>query len=238
MQSERTLDDHLIRLEKYLAQQNIASRREAKQLIIDGAISVNGTIVYEPGFGIDPTTDHVEIATSLPHKKTVLVYKPRGIETSKTDPRNQDIHDLFPELADLAPVGRLDKESQGLILLTNDGIITKTVTSKETDIAKEYIVTVRETVTDQALEMMSRGIMLDGIMTKPAETSYIDEHTFAITLHEGRKHQIRRMADACRLTIESLERIAIGSLSIDDLHGKPYVTLSQNHIDSLKKAPL
>lgn len=235
MKSLSTLADHLIRLEKYMAQQGLASRREAKQLIMDGYVFVNAVIITEPGFGVDPHHDRVTLKNNLPDKKTVAVYKPRGVETSKTHPDNNDIHDLFPELADLAPIGRLDKDSEGLILLSNDGVIARIITGQHSDIEKEYIVTVREIVTDESIHLMSQGIMLDNKITLPAVVKKINDHTFSIILQEGRKHQIRRMADACHLTIENLKRIRIGEITLKDLKLGEYRILLGQEIMNFRK---
>lgn len=217
MKSESTLPDGLVRLEKHIAHLNIASRREAKQLILDGKISVNGTVVRETGFGIHPDTDIVEIVGTLDTKQTIAFYKPRGIETTKTDPAHTDIHDLLPDFKHLAPIGRLDKDSEGLILLSDDGLLARAITGEHSEIEKEYIVTVRESVTAEALERMRTGIFLGDKKTLPARAEKIDEHMFSIILQEGRKHQIRRMADACRLTIENLKRIRVGKITLGNL---------------------
>lgn len=223
MRSEKILPDHLIRLEKHIAQLGLCSRREGKQLILDGKISVNGIVVQETGFGIDPEKDVVAMTGNREAKKTVAIYKPRGIETTKTihegmsEDGVQDMHDIFPQYKNLAPIGRLDKDSEGLILLSNDGLVARKITGEHSDVEKEYIVTVREMITDEALEKMANGILLDDKKTLPAETTRIDDRTFSIVLHEGRKHQIRRMADACRLTIESLKRIRVGAVHLGDL---------------------
>jgi pseudouridine synthase len=217
MQSDSSLPEGKVRLEKYIAHQGLASRREAKALILDGHVSVNGEIVRETGFGIDPVNDRVQLVGNAVAKETVVIFKPRGIETSKTSPNNRDIHDEFPQFAHLAPIGRLDKDSEGLILLSNDGVLAKMITGEHSDIDKEYNVTVRELVTNEALKKMERGIMLDGKKTLPAKTKAISHHSFAIILHEGRKHQIRRMADACHLTVESLKRVRVGSITLGDL---------------------
>lgn len=226
MKSDSTLPENHIRLEKYIASQGLASRREAKQLILDGHVTVNGNVVYETGLGIDPTTDHVQVHQDRSQKQTIALYKPRGIETSKTDPSNQDIHDAYPELSHLAPIGRLDKDSEGLILLSNDGLVARAITSDQSDVEKEYLVTVREMVTDEAVRIMSAGILLDEKMTLPAVVEKLDDHTFSIILTEGRKHQIRRMADACRLTIENLKRVRVGNVTLENLKEGEYKTVS------------
>ncbi len=234
MKDESTLAEGLVRLEKYIAQQGMCSRREGKQLILDGKISVNGNVVYETGFGIDPKLDKVEIVGTVEKKETVALYKPRGIETSKTSEDSVDIHDEFPELAHLAPVGRLDKDSEGLILLTNDGLVTRAITGEHSDVEKEYVVTTREFVTDESLEKMARGIMLDDKKTLPAKTKRVSDTKFLIVLQEGRKHQIRRMADACKLTIEELKRIRVGHIKIENLKSAEFRELTDEEVSRFK----
>ncbi|MBY0328830.1 pseudouridine synthase [Patescibacteria group bacterium] len=208
-----TLAPGLERLERAIAHQGLASRREAKALITTGSVSVNGKVIKEPGFGIKVDIDTIVIkGISEATKESVLFYKPRGLETSKTTPDSKDIKDKYKQFAHLSPVGRLDKESEGLILLTNDGTLTKAVTKEHSTVDKEYKVTVRENVTDESLQKMSTGILLDKIKTKPTTTKRISRYTFTIVLNEGRKHQIRRMCAACHLTVESLIRIRIGHL--------------------------
>jgi 23S rRNA pseudouridine2605 synthase/23S rRNA pseudouridine2604 synthase len=235
MKDESTLGEGLVRIEKYIAQIGLCSRREGKQLILDGKISVNGKKVLETGFGVDPKKDNVEIVGNVEKKETVALYKPRGIETSKTSNDSVDIHDAFPALATLAPVGRLDKDSEGLILLTNDGLVTRAVTGENSDVEKEYVVTTREFVTDESLEKMARGIILDGKKTLPAKTKRVSDTVFSIILAEGRKHQIRRMADACRLTIEALKRIRVGHIKIGNLKSGQFRKLSEKEVEEFKK---
>jgi pseudouridine synthase len=234
--SPRILTEGLERLEKYMAHQGISSRREAKALILDGAVLVNGKVVTEPGFGINPNKDVITLKQEkLPKKETVLLYKPRGIETSATSAGSFDIVTTFPELAHLSPIGRLDKESEGLILLSNDGTLTRTLTSENSHVEKEYLVTVRESIKPEDMKIMSRGILLDGVMTKPTIAEQVDEHSFTIILKEGRKHQIRRMCDACKLTVESLVRIRIGHLQLGKMKTGTVVPVSDSDVEKLKQ---
>lgn len=234
MKSEKTLADHLVRLEKHIAQIGLCSRREGKTLIVAGKISVNGKIIRETGFGIDPNHDQVVLVGGREQKQTVAIHKPRGIETTKTSPEHQDIHDIFPQYKNLAPIGRLDKDSEGLILLSNDGLIARAITGAKSDVEKEYVVTTREIVTDEAITKMSKGIILDGKKTLPAVVKKITAHIFSIILHEGRKHQIRRMADACRLTIEQLVRVRVGGVKLGDLKSGESRVLTEKELVNLQ----
>jgi 23S rRNA pseudouridine2604 synthase len=147
-----------------------------------------------------------------------------------------DIVTEFPKLAHLSPIGRLDKESEGLILLSNDGTLARALTSENSHVEKEYLVTVRENINPDDMEIMSRGILLDDVMTKPTVAEQVDDHSFTIILKEGRKHQIRRMCDACRLTVTSLVRIRIGHLKIEKMKTGSFKPVSPRDIELLKKA--
>lgn len=231
-----TLQNGLERLEKHMAQTGIASRREAKDLISRGLVSVNGKVIREPGFGIDVVKDKIKVTGGvLESKETLLFYKPRGIETVKTSPDTIDIHDKFPQFKHLAPVGRLDKDSEGLILLSNDGVLAKTVTGEHSTIEKEYQVTVREDVMPALLSRMESGIMLDKIKTLPCKAVKVSRNEYRITLQEGRKHQVRRMANACKLTVTRLVRIRIGDFTIGKMAPGYFKKIPNNVIDQMKK---
>jgi pseudouridine synthase len=218
-----------------MAQSGLASRREAKELIAKGLVTVNGKKVTEPGFGVRPDADTISLSGNVAaQKQSVLVYKPRGVETNKTTSKARDLHDAFPQYKHLAPIGRLDKDSYGLIIMSNDGVLARSLTSDHSSVGKTYLVTVHEFVTDDNLRRMAQGIKLDGVMTKPAVTTRVSRRSFTIVLHEGRKHQIRRMCDACKLTIDTLERIGIGHLSVATLKKKSSVILSPSDAALLK----
>lgn len=230
-----TLPEGLERLERAIAHQGFASRREAKELIKQGLVKVNGKIIRETGYGIRKDIDTISLIETAEEKEALLIYKPRGIETTKTTANNSDIHDRFKGLSHLAPIGRLDKESEGLILMTNDGTLTRVLIKENSTVDKEYLVSVRETVTPEAIKKLQSGIVLDKIKTKPAKVKKISKTSFTIVLHEGRKHQIRRMCDACHLTIESLIRIRIGHLKIGSMKPGFVKRISPKDIMLLKK---
>ena len=230
-----TLKPGLVRLEKYMAQMGLASRRESKDIIARSLVLVNGKTIREPGFGINPERDEVTLkGDKMPVKETVLLYKPRGLETSATAPGIPDIRSRFLKIAHLFPVGRLDKDSEGLILLSNDGTITKALTGENSPVGKEYLVTVREEVTPENLHRMADGIILDKVKTKPAIVRRNGRNEFSIVLHEGRKHQIRRMCDACHLTVTSLVRTRIGHLKIGSMKSGNIKFVTPADVERLK----
>ncbi len=231
-----TLKPGFERLERYLAHAGIASRREAKQLILDGAVFVNKKKVTEPGFGVRPEIDEITLDNnSLPQKEAFLFFKPRGIETSATSDGSTDIRKKYPEYAHLSPIGRLDKDSTGIIILSNDGTLARALTKEDSTVEKEYLVQVREVVTDTALHRMADGIVIDGVSTKPAITARKGRHEFSIILTEGRKHQIRRMCDACRLTITQLTRVRIGHLKAGKMFPGNVKPISPKDCELLKQ---
>lgn len=230
-----------MRIQKYLSEKGVLSRREAERALLAGQIKINGIIVKTLGTVINPETDRIELISSIKNpkqtvQKTFAVYKPRGIVCSKNSTEGKTIFDLFPALKkwDLNTVGRLDKESEGLILLSNDGVITSAITGGNHRIEKEYEVTVRERVTPSALKKMESGIKLEDGMTLPARTKRITGHTFRLILVEGRNHQIRRMANALRLTISSLKRIRIGNITLNNISTGAYRELSPKEALDLK----
>lgn len=231
-----TLRPGLERLEKHMAHVGIASRREAKDLVIRSLVMVNGKTVREPGFGIDPKKDTVTLkGDKMPPKETYLLYKPRGIETSATVPGVADIRSRFPKVAHLAPIGRLDKDSQGLILMSNDGTLARALTQEDSHVEKEYMVTTREEFGDDKLDRMAKGVMIDKVMTRSATVERRGRSVFSIVLKEGRKHQIRRMCDACHLTITSLIRVRIGHLTAGKMIAGNVKSVAPKDVALLKK---
>ncbi|MFA5870478.1 MAG: pseudouridine synthase [Candidatus Paceibacterota bacterium] len=207
-----------MRIQKYCSEKGLCSRREAEDYIKRGYIKVNGMVVREMGIQIDSEKDKIELIiprkiTETQGKITLLCYKPRGYTCTKSRDEGPSIFVLFPEFMQLNTVGRLDKESEGLILLSNDGRVTKAVTGEERKIEKEYEVDVREDVSQDKLKLLSRGVLIDGIQTLPAITKLVGPHRFRIVLREGKKHQVRRMADVVQWTVTKLKRIRIGSLT-------------------------
>ncbi|MFA6364828.1 MAG: pseudouridine synthase [Candidatus Paceibacterota bacterium] len=228
-----------MRIQKYFSEQKILSRRETEDFILKGFITVNGKVVKELGTQIDPTKDKVEIIEAakptLGKKITIAFHKPRGIVVSKIKEEGPTIFDLLPQFTYLNAVGRLDKESEGLILLSNDGAVTATVTGTEHLVEKEYEVEVSEPVNAGKLRKMEEGIMLVDGKTLPAKTYRLSPTSFHIVLREGRKHQIRRMCAALRLTIIRLKRIRIGTILLKGIDSGKYRELTEKEVASLKK---
>jgi 23S rRNA pseudouridine2605 synthase len=215
------------RLQKLIAAAGIASRRHAEELIKAGKVAVNGAVVTELGTKANPETDHIKVNGRLinqllkPKEKVyVLLNKPKGYLSSLSDPKGRPlVTQLVPSsLGRLHPVGRLDFNTEGLLLLTNDGDFTNHVTSAKNRIPKVYRVKVKGIPTENAIERLRRGVRLDdGVRTAPAEILPLEQTGvnawFEMTLHEGRNQQIRRMFDAIGHSVLKLSRERIGPLN-------------------------
>ncbi len=228
-----------LRIQKYLSDQNICSRREAEELIRRGLVSVNGVVVTEMGVKIDPDKDDVRILpkakTELQKKTTVVLYKPRGIASSRIQSEGTTVYDLLPQFKNLDIVGRLDKASEGLLMLSDDGVIARAVTGEHHGIEKEYIVRVREETNAGRLKSLENGITLHDGPTLPVQTTFVDKHTFRIILREGRKHQIRRMCEYLHLTVTGLTRVRIGPISLSTMKSGTFRVLTKAEVAKLKR---
>jgi len=228
-----------MRIQKYLSEQGICSRREAEDLIKRGLIAVNGTVVREMGVQIDPAVDTVTVLPSgqreIQNKRTVILYKPRGISSSRIKSEGQNVYDLLPQFSELDVIGRLDKASEGLLMLSNDGVVAKAVTGEAHATEKEYEVTVREDLNAGRLKKLEPGIELEDGPTLPCKTKLVGPHRFRIILREGRKHQIRRMCEFLRLTVVQLRRLRIGSVTLGDLKPGAFRALTDRETASLKQ---
>lgn len=213
------------RLQKLIAQAGIASRRAAEQLIAAGEVTVNGEIVTELGTKADPERDHIKVRGKLINAKLqsrsktyVLVNKPKGCLSSVSDPENRKlVVDLVKGKGKLHPVGRLDYNSEGLIILTNDGEFTNRVAGSKR-IPKVYEVKVKGLPNRNAINKLRRGLMLeDGFKTSPAEIRELkptqNNGWYEVTLYEGHNQQIRKMFDAIGHSVVKLRRTRIGAIS-------------------------
>ena len=227
----------MVRLDKYLAESGIASRREVKAMIESKLIKVNGKLPNSAGDKINPSVDKIKVKQLASNNKTTIaVYKPRGVACTKDKDSGKTVFDVFKKFKHLNTVGRLDKESEGLLLLSNDGLVTKAITDKTHPSEKEYIVTVREDVLPWTTKKMSQGIRLENkYVTKPCKVEKINRNQFSIILKEGKKHQIRQMANAVGLTITELKRIRINNIYLGKARPGQHRTLSLEEISDLKK---
>lgn len=207
-----------VRLNKYLKDQDICSRRKADEFISKGYIKVNGNIVTELGFRIDPAVDKVEVLPGLRDEisqfKYILLNKPKGYVCSKHEDGCKTIFELLPKIKGLAYAGRLDKDSHGLVLLSNDGKFVYSIFGKEFLREKEYIVKVNKPLTQNFILKQGNGsIILDGRCVRRAKVKQINENAYQIILTEGINRQIRRMAENQGYNVIDLKRVRIDNIS-------------------------
>jgi 23S rRNA pseudouridine2605 synthase len=231
------------RLQKLIAQAGIASRRKAEVLIQEGEVSVNGEIVTELGTKADYEVDHIKVSGRLINpilekreKVYILLNKPKGYLSSAADPEDRKlVVDLIPKkFGTLHPVGRLDYNTEGLIILTNDGQFTNLVASSKT-VPKVYDVKVKGLPNANAINKLRRGIRLeDGFRTAPATITELKSTEkngwYEVVLHEGHNQQIRKMFDAIGNSVVKLRRIAIGHLKDEPLKVGEFRLLSPNEV--------
>ncbi|PZM85673.1 rRNA pseudouridine synthase [Candidatus Gracilibacteria bacterium] len=227
-----------IRLQKYLSQAGICSRRKAEEYIEKGLIKVNGEIA-QIGQSVIPGVDKVELLEKAVEEQKKLVYyklnKPRGIVTTCAQNGETNIIDVIDVKERVFPIGRLDKDTTGLILLTNDGRLANFLMHPRYEHQKEYIVEVFGAITDEALEKMSSGLFILGSYTKKAKIKRISSGKFFITITEGRNRQIRRMVEKVGFRVKKLKRIRIENIELGNLGIGEYKHLSKKEIDNLFK---
>ena len=225
-----------VRLQKFFTDCGILSRRFAEEEIRDGHVKVNG-VVATIGQKIDPACDVVEykgkiVRPSTATKHYILLYKPRGVVTTLSDEKGRTtVADLVSDVGvRVYPVGRLDMDSDGLLLLTDDGSLTERLTHPRHEIPKHYHVTVSGAVSQAQLSALNNSFLLDGYTTRPAKVLIVrvenSETVLSFELYEGRNRQIRRMCDQVGLRVKRLSRIAIGEIGIGDLTPGRYRDLS------------
>lgn len=233
-----------MRLQKYLASCGIASRRNSEKIITEGRVSVNGIIVSELGTQIDELKDVVQVdgITVFPEsEKHYIAYnKPVGEVSTAHDPEGRPtVMDRFADYpVRLFPVGRLDYDSEGLLLLTNDGDMMNRLLHPSFEIQKAYLTKVSNAVSDDEIQKLRKGVIIDGRMTSPASVKLIRHDTFStdllITIHEGRNRQVRKMIDAIGHQVVRLKRVRFGPVLLGDLPSGMWRKLSSEEIAKLK----
>lgn len=230
------------RLQKYMASAGVASRRKCEELILAGQVKVNGIIVNELGVKVSED-DEVWVSGKLLSKPKVnkyyLLNKPTGYVTTVTDPQGRKtVMELVPRVSRVFPVGRLDIMTDGLLLLTNDGELAFQLTHPKHMMQKEYHVIVNGNVTQEQLERLEKGIMLEDGMTAPAKAHIVSiakgETVVSLTIHEGKNRQVRRMIDAIGKKVLRLTRVRYADLTLEGVPVGKYRELSSEEINSLK----
>ena len=235
-----------IRLQKYLSQCGIASRRQAEEYIVEGLIKVNNSTVTQLGTKIDPESDIIKFRNKIVRNQNLIYYllnKPVGYVATRQDSyAPKTVVQLVPPIPPVYPVGRLDKDSEGLLLLTNDGELTQQLIHPKHHIEKEYLVISRTRFddfrADVARKKLEKGVLISGYLTKPAKVSNFrqdrEKISFNITIKEGKKHQIRRMCHNVGLKVTKLIRVRMGSLKLGRLPKGKYRLLDKQEIMALK----
>lgn len=230
-----------------MAEQGVASRRKSEDLIRAGKVKVNGHVA-EIGMKINPRKDLVTVGkqklTNVKNRKMlyIMLNKPRGYVTTVSDELGRKtVMDLLPDFGcRIYPVGRLDKDSEGLLLLTNDGAFTNCMTHPSHEYAKVYRVTIRPSVNDEILFNLRNGIEIDGRKTAPCEVTVLTEEENRVVLefilHEGRNRQIRKMCESQGLEVARLKRISIGPIKLGMLKQGDYKELSEQDVKKLLRS--
>jgi 16S rRNA pseudouridine516 synthase len=235
-----------MRLDRFLSGQTALSRRELGELIRHGAVTVNGTVIRKPDAAVQPETDAVTLRgspVSYSEFHWFLLHKPEGVITAARDPKQKTVLDLLDpadRLPKLAPVGRLDKDTSGLLLITDDGVTAHRMISPKHHVAKYYLASLRDPFRQGYIRIFRDGILLrEGDREEacqPAECCAIASDLAVLELHEGKYHQVRRMFAAAGNHVENLLRVQIGMLQLPpDLPEKRYLPLFNKDIESALK---
>ena len=233
-----------VRLQKYMADCGVASRRKSEELIAAGKVKVNGHVAFI-GAKINPKKDIVTVKGKRIEQESslryIMLHKPRGYVTTVSDERGRKtVMELVSDVKErVYPVGRLDKDSEGLLLLTNDGEFANAVMHPSGEIVKIYRVTVRPEVDDDTLNILRNGVEIDGRKTAPCDIFVISEEegraVLEFHLHEGRNREIRKMCESVGLEVARLKRIALGPIKLGMLPLGKYRELNENELSKLMK---
>lgn len=234
------------RLQKYLANSGVASRRKCEELILQGKVEVNGKVVTELGTKINPEEDIVKFNGKEVKQVEKMVYillnKPIGYVTTADDQFGREtVLDLVKVKERIVPVGRLDMYTSGALILTNDGDFVYKVTHPKHEIEKTYTVTVKGIVQNSEVEQLRKGVKIDDYITKPAKVKILktdiekDISRLEITIHEGKNRQVRKMCEAINRKVLALHRSKIGGIGVKDIELGKWRYLRENEIQKLVK---
>lgn len=233
-----------MRLQKFIAQCGIASRRSAEKIIESGRVKVNGEIVDYMGLVIDPDNDVVEVDGQRIEAETqkyyIMLNKPKNYVTTVSDDLGRPtVMQLVSDIkARIYPVGRLDFDTTGLLIMTNDGDFANILAHPSHTVNKVYIARIDKPLTEEQLKALCSGVELDGVMTAPAKAENIKRpqkgYEVKITIHEGRNRQVRRMLEIVGANVMSLKRISVGSLTLGNLPEGKWRRLSDAEINKLR----
>jgi 23S rRNA pseudouridine2605 synthase len=231
-----------VRLAKYLAHAGVASRRASEQLVFDGHVTVAGAVVTDPARDVDgsePVAVDGEVVRVQGGRRVVYaVNKPAGVVSTANDPQGRTaVVDLVDSPRRLYPVGRLDADTTGLILLTDDGELAHRLTHPSFEVPRTYVARVRRPpVRNAELGRLRQGVELDDGMTAPAKVRRLAPDEIELTIHEGRKRQVRRMLEAVGHPVASLRRVSFGTLTLGNLHEGQARRLTEPEVERLRRA--
>ena len=238
----------LIRLQKMLADCGVASRRKSEELIKAGKVKVNGRVA-EIGDKVDPVNDKVYVSgrrvtgTARPQLRYIMLNKPRGVLTTMSDEKGRKcVADLIKDIPErVYPIGRLDRDSEGMLLLTNDGEFANHIMHPKKHVNKVYRVTVRPNINDEQVNKLESGVVIDGRKTAPAQVRVVTREegraVLEVVIREGRNRQIRKMCDAVGLEVARLKRTAIGGVKLGGLRSGMYRDLTDIEVRKLSADP-
>jgi 23S rRNA pseudouridine2605 synthase len=235
------MNDNLLRINKYISSHGITSRRKADELIKQGRVTVNGKTVTDLSFKIDPDNDAVSVDGEAVKKDVKKVYimlnKPAGVITSVSDEkRRKTVIDLINIKEKIFPVGRLDYNTRGLLLITNDGELAAKLMHPRSEINKTYIVKLSKPLEINHREKLSGGIRLEGRKTSPAKITFPKKNDYSvvsITIHEGRNKQVRKMFEKYGYFVRDLDRVEYAGLKLDKLKEGQWRTLTEKEVNKL-----
>ena len=233
-----------IRLQKYISNTGLASRRKAEQLIGEGRVEVNGSVVIQLGTKVDPEHDHVKVDGKHIHIKkqnTVVyaLYKPKACVSTLSDPQGRKtLTDFFPKTsARLFPIGRLDYDAEGLILLTNDGDLAQSITHPSKHIWKEYFVKIKGHISQGEINKLQKGPIIDGKKRQPVKIKRLhqvnDKTWLSVFLQEGTKHHLKKMFKTSGYPVQKIKRYSIGNVELLDMKPGEIRKLSDSEVFDL-----
>ena len=230
----------MIRLNKYIAECGICSRRKADILIESGKVLVNDIVIKDLGVIIDDTKDQVKVDGKTISKENKYVYimlnKPKGYVTTNSEQfGRKSVLDLIDTDYRIFPIGRLDMNTEGLLLLTNDGEFANKLMHPKNKVEKTYIANVKGNITEEKIENLRNGVDIGGYITKPAQVRIIskDKNEIEIKISEGKNRQVRKMCEAVGLKVINLKRTSVGKLNLGNLKIGKYRYLNKNEIDKI-----
>lgn len=231
----------MMRLDKMLAHTGYGSRKEVKEYIRKGLVSVNGVIITDDDYKVDESSDEVIIAdNNVEYEKMIylMLNKPDGYISATYDPADPIVLDLIDgyEKRNLFPVGRLDKDTEGLLLITNDGVLAHNLLSPKKHVDKIYELEYEGTITDSGIKAFEKGITLDdGFSCAPGKLEKLDTNKARVTIHEGKFHQVKRMMASINCNVTYLKRVEFGPLKLDEtLKLGQYRPLTEEELKTLK----